>query len=240
MFRVKMLFSTVSISNSNYCFNIFTLPGNWAMLENKLHIWSLFRGVAGGVKVNVVSEGPSLRTHLPLSQLQTTRVGWGNLEAIKGDKGWLFCTSVHSQKRENHVYWDLILNKKIMSITTRNFARITKKILWKAEQNCLHQKGTEFSLSDPFQKRPSVALLFCQQLVVCQVTFRRRRPLHLQRKGLTGFVWSPNLPVLGQVCVSWPRPPRPNQSQHVLSLYFTRRGMHVKGKYIYRLKKSPQ
>lgn len=44
MFRVKMLFSTVSISNSNYCFNIFTLPGNWAMLENKLHIWSLFWG----------------------------------------------------------------------------------------------------------------------------------------------------------------------------------------------------
>lgn len=44
MFRVKMLFSTVSISDSKYCFNIFTLPGNWAMLENKLHIWSLLGG----------------------------------------------------------------------------------------------------------------------------------------------------------------------------------------------------
>lgn len=44
MFRVKMLFSTVSISDSKYCFNIFTLPGNWAMLENKLHIRSLLGG----------------------------------------------------------------------------------------------------------------------------------------------------------------------------------------------------
>lgn len=44
MFRVKMLFSTVSISDSKYCFNIFTLLGNWAMLENKLHIWSLLGG----------------------------------------------------------------------------------------------------------------------------------------------------------------------------------------------------
>lgn len=35
MFRVKTLFSTVSISNRKYCLNICTLPGNWAMLENK-------------------------------------------------------------------------------------------------------------------------------------------------------------------------------------------------------------
>lgn len=48
MFRVKMLFSTVSISNSNYCFNVFTLPGNWAMLENKLHIWSLLGALLAG------------------------------------------------------------------------------------------------------------------------------------------------------------------------------------------------
>ncbi len=77
MFRVKMLFSTVSISNSNYCFNIFTLPGNWAMLENKLHIWSLFGGRCWRGQVNVASEAASLRTRLLLSQLQTTRVGWG-------------------------------------------------------------------------------------------------------------------------------------------------------------------
>lgn len=30
-----MLFSTVSISNRKYCLDICTLPGNWAMLENK-------------------------------------------------------------------------------------------------------------------------------------------------------------------------------------------------------------
>lgn len=42
MFRVNMLFSIVSISNSRYCFNICTLPGNWAMFESKLHILSLF------------------------------------------------------------------------------------------------------------------------------------------------------------------------------------------------------
>lgn len=48
MFRVKMLFSTVSISNNNYCLNLSTLPGNRAMLENKLHIESLLRALLAG------------------------------------------------------------------------------------------------------------------------------------------------------------------------------------------------
>lgn len=104
MFRVKMLFSTVSISNSNYCLKIFTLPGNWAMLENKLHIWSLLRGRCWQGEVNVARRD-RVRTLVSYwadcKQLQ----GWGGESRdVKGDNGWLFCTSVHSQKRENHVY----------------------------------------------------------------------------------------------------------------------------------------
>lgn len=82
MFRVKMLFSTVSISNSNYCFNIFTLPGNWAMLENKLHIWSLFGGVTGGVRLTwrVGNWVCTLVSYWAICQQE----GWvGNREAIK-------------------------------------------------------------------------------------------------------------------------------------------------------------
>lgn len=114
MFRVKMLFSTVSISDSNYCFNIFTLPGNWAMLENKLHIWSLSWGRCrlGGQVTAVNSSGWVICTLISdLANCKQMREGEGG-GASRGDKGWLFCTSVHSQKRENHVYWDLILNKK--------------------------------------------------------------------------------------------------------------------------------
>ena len=114
-----MLFSTVSISKGKYCLNIFTLPGSWAMLENKLHIWSLLRDVVDRGHVTIESE------HRSLTKQTTNKRGGGGQEAV-GDS-WLFCTSVHSQKRENHVYWDLILNKKKKSISTRNFARITKK-----------------------------------------------------------------------------------------------------------------
>lgn len=104
MFRVKMLFSTVSISNSNYCLNIFTLPGNWAMLENKLHIWSLFWGRCWRGQVNVVRRD-WVRTLISYSANGKQLQGWGGESRDdKGDKGWLFCTSVHSQKRENHVY----------------------------------------------------------------------------------------------------------------------------------------
>lgn len=115
-----------------------------------------------------------------------------------------------------------------MSITTRNFARITKKSYERLNKIACIKKGTEFSLSYPFQKRPSVAFLFCQQLVVCQVTFRRRRPLPSSVRAWLGLS-GPLTCLYWQVCVSWPRPPRPNQSQLVLSLYFTQRGMHVKG-----------
>lgn len=63
---------------------------------------------------------------------------------------------------------------------TRNFARITKKLTERLNKNaCI--KGHRGDTPDPFLKRPSVALLFCQQLVVCQVTFP-------ERKGLPGFV----------------------------------------------------
>lgn len=173
------------------------------MLEKKLHIWSLFRGRCWW--------------GLLLSQPQTRRVGVGKHEVIKVLKVDFFAL-LYIVKKERIMYIEILFWIKNMSITTRTFARITKKILWKAEQNCLHQKGTEFLLSYPFQKRPSVALLFCQQLVVCQVTFRKRRPLPSSVKAWLGLS-GPLTCLYGQVCASWPRPPRPNQSQHVLSLY---------------------
>lgn len=45
--------------------------------------------------------------------------------------GWLFCTSVYSQKRENQMYNNEILFwiKKNMSTTIRNFGRIIKENL---------------------------------------------------------------------------------------------------------------
>lgn len=42
MFRVKMLFSTVSISNRKYCLDICTLPGNWAMMGKQSCIFNHF------------------------------------------------------------------------------------------------------------------------------------------------------------------------------------------------------
>lgn len=188
------------------------------MLEKKLHIWSLFRGRCWW--------------GLLLSQPQTRRVGVGKHEVIKVLKVDFFAL-LYIVKKERIMYIEILFWIKNMSITTRTFARITKKILWKAEQNCLHQKGTEFLLSYPFQKRPSVALLFCQQLVVCQVTFRKRSTT-LQRKGLAGFVWSPNLPVWTGLCVmATPSQAQPITTRPVSLL----RGMHVKGN-TYAVKKK--
>lgn len=88
MFRVKMLFSTVSISDSKYCFNIFTLPGNWAMLENKLHIWSL----SGGCW----AQPP-----------RAEREQVGRLKRERGDDGWLFAL-LYIVKKERIMYIEIL------------------------------------------------------------------------------------------------------------------------------------
>lgn len=131
-----------------------------------------------------------------------------------------FFALLYIVKKERIMYIEILFwIKKIMSIKTRNFARITKKkILWKAEQNCLHQKGTEFSLSYPFQKRPSVALLFCQQLVVCQVTFRRRRPLPSRVRAWLGLSGPPTRLYCTGVCHGHARP---GPTNHNTSCLFT-------------------
>lgn len=81
MFRVKMLFSTVSISNSNYCFNIFTLPGNWAMLEKKAAYLITFSGalLAGSCERGEQGTESAHSTPPPPTPAQPTanKQGWG-------------------------------------------------------------------------------------------------------------------------------------------------------------------
>lgn len=184
-----------------------------------------FGGVAGGVRWTwrVGNRVWALVSYPAICKQQ----GWGG--ESWGDNGWLFCTSVHSQKRKNHVYWDLILNKKIMSIKTRNFARITKKKnLMKGWTKLLASKGHRVLTLLPLSEKAKCCSSFLSAACSLPGNLPEEASTSLQGKGLTGFVWSPNPPVLHR-CVSWPRPPRPNQSQHVLSLYCTQRGMHVKG-----------
>lgn len=101
MFRVKTLFSTVSISNSNYCLTIFTLPGNWAMLENKLHIWSLFGALLAGS-----GECGEKRIESANSSLTqpTANKRWGNLEVMKVD----FFALLYIVKKERIMYIEIL------------------------------------------------------------------------------------------------------------------------------------
>lgn len=172
-----------------------------------------------------VRELSPLHSSLTLPNANNKGMGRGNTVAMKVD---IFAL-LYIVKKERIMYIEILFWIKNMSMMTGNFARTTKKyiLLKRLNKNCLHSKGAEVSLSDPLQnKRPSVALLFCQQLVVCPVNFwKEASTALLQCKSLTGFVWSPNLPIRS---APWPRPSRPYLSQHVLFIYLTQSGMHVK------------
>lgn len=140
-----------------------------------------------------------------------------------------FFALLYIVKKERIMYIEILFwIKKIMSIKTRNFARITKKNLMKGWTKLLASKGHRVLTLLPLSEKAKCCSSFLSAACSLPGNLPEEASTTLQGKGLTGFVWSPNPPVLHR-CVSWPRPPRPNQSQHVLSLYCTQRGMHVKG-----------
>lgn len=125
-----------------------------------------------------------------------------------------------------------------MSITTRNFARITKKKnLMKGWTKLLASKGHWVLTLRPLSEKAKCCSSFLSAACSLPGNLPEEASTTLQSVrawlGLSG----PPTCLYSQVCVSWPRPPRPNQSQHVLSLYFTQRGMHVKGN-TYTVKKK--
>lgn len=208
MFRVKMLFSTVSISNSNYCFNIFTLPGNWAMLENKLHIWSLFGGDAGAVKWTW-RVGSRVRA-LVYSQQANNKGGMGNLEATKVIKVDFFAL-LYIVKKERIMYIEILFwIKKIMSITTQNFARITKKNLMKGWTKLLASKKGHWVLAlRPLSEKAKCCSSFSSAACSLPGNLPEEASTKPSSKGLWLGLSGPLTCLYGQVCVSWPRPPRP-------------------------------